>query len=208
MASTSIAKELLSLVSPYSYRQSIPCLDTYDFVALRRFKDHEVGSLFNIDRTNCLRKGEINNDHLFELFGCYSDEDAEAVRSDAVERIESGKTVYIEVGQEFFERRCWSFNEWAMAICSQYYHGDEMLLYVLCRIFHRHAVVICDNRYWCTFDNLSDMPIEAILDACDLHLVYLRPGMFGKLQLKKTSWITDKFQPTRIPSVDRKHTYH
>ena len=109
MASLSIAKELLSLVSPYSYRQCIPCLDTDDFVVIQRFKDHEVGSLFNIDRSNCLCEGEINNDHLFELFGCYSDEDAEAVHSDAVECIEFGKMVYIEVRQEFFERHCWEF---------------------------------------------------------------------------------------------------
>ena len=174
-------KELLSLVSPYSYRECIPYLDTDDFVAIRKFKDHEVGGLFNIDHTNCLKNKEINNDHLFDLFGQYSDETAESVRSDAVERIESGRNVYIKVGKEFFDQCYWSFNEWALAVCSQNYHGDEMLLYVLCRIFHRHAVVICHNRYWCTFDNPPEMPIKAILNVCDLHLIYLRPGIFSEL---------------------------
>ena len=74
-----------------------------------------------------------------------------------------------------------------------------MLLYVLCRIFHRHAVVICDNRYWCSFDNPPDMPIEAILDACDLHLVYLWPGMFGELQLKKCHGSLTSFSPPEFP---------
>ena len=200
MASTSITKELLSLVSPYSYCECIPCLDTDDFIAIRKFKDHEVGGLFNIDHSDCLNNGEINNDHLFNLFGQYSDESADSVCSDAVECIESGKRVYTEIGKEFFERPHWSFNDWALSVCSQYYHGDEMLLYILCRIFHRHAVVICHSRYWCMFDNPLDMPIKSILDACDLHLVYLRPGIFGELRLKKWHGSLTRFSPPEFPA--------
>ena len=136
MASNSIAKELLSLVSPFNYTDQIHCLDTDDFVAIHKFSEYDLGKLFNIDRQNCLHDGELNNDHLYEVFGCFSDEDAESVRSDVVERIETGKAVYKAVGKEFFEQRCCSFQDWALAICSQYYHGNELLLYTLCRIFH------------------------------------------------------------------------
>ena len=79
MASISITKELLSLVSPYNYSEHIQCLDTDDFVTIRKFKSYDLGYLFNINKENCIRDGEINNDHLYELFGHYSEEDADAV---------------------------------------------------------------------------------------------------------------------------------
>ena len=132
MASISITKELLSLVSPYNYSEHIRCLDTDDFVTIRKFKSYDLGYLFNINKENCIRDGEINNDHLYELFGRYSEEDADAVRSDVVECIGSRKHVYTKVGEEFFNRRGWSFTKWGIAVCSQFYHGDEMLLYTLC----------------------------------------------------------------------------
>ena len=95
--SVSIAKELLSLVSPYNYTDKISCLDTDNFVPIRTFSEYDLGKLFNIDRQNCLHNGEINNDYLYEFFGCFSDENAESVRTDVVECIESGRAVYTTV---------------------------------------------------------------------------------------------------------------
>ena len=66
-------------------------------------------------------------------------------------------------------------------------------------IFHRHALVVCDNRYWCSFDSLPDMPIEAILDACNLHLIYLCPRMFSELKLKKRHGSLTSFCPPKFP---------
>ena len=179
MADNSIAHELYSLVSPFYYCEHISCLDTDDFMTVRRFKEHELSQLFVIDCSKCIIQGEVNNDHLFETFGYFSDESLESVRMDIIKHIESGKKVCENVGTEFFESKHWSLQEWAMAICSQFYYGDELLIYALCRVFHRHAV--CYDRYWCTFTPSDDMNIYAILDACDLHLVYIRPGVFATL---------------------------
>ena len=133
----------------------------------------------------CIQNGEINNQHLFATFGLFSDEDAESVCSDIIECIETGKNVCEQVGEEFFSCREWNITEWALATCSQFYYGNKLLLYVLCRVFHRHAVVICKERYWCTFEPDESMDIYVVLDCCDLHFVYLRPGIFAQLRLKK-----------------------
>ena len=94
MVTVSIAKELLSLVSPYNYTEKISRLDTDDFVTICKFSEYDLGKLFNIDRQNCLHDGEINNDHLYKVFGRFSDEYAESVCTDVVERIELGRAVY------------------------------------------------------------------------------------------------------------------
>ena len=49
---------------------------------LRTFQRSELGKLYDVNWTGCHPNGIINNSHLFELFGNYSDEDAESVRSD------------------------------------------------------------------------------------------------------------------------------
>ena len=94
MADTSIAAELLSCVSLFRYRSIIPCLTKDDFVPLRTFQRSELGKLYDVDRTGCRPNGVINNSHLFELFGKYSDEDTESVRSDTLECINTGEHVY------------------------------------------------------------------------------------------------------------------
>ena len=95
------------------------------------------------DKSGYKKDNVINNDHLFELFGKFSDEDCESVRLDALERIECGSHVYEQVGAEFFAIRGITFKEWALSTCNRYYYGDELLLYALCRIFHRHVLVVC-----------------------------------------------------------------
>ena len=187
MAATvnSIANELLSLVSTFSYCQIICYLTTDDFVMMRTFQKLDLGRMFTIDKKCCYKNGELNNSQLFDSFGKFSDEVAESVRSDAIERIESGKQVYTVVGQEFFELTGWDFQNWAMCMCSSYYYRDEHLLFVLCHVFHRHALVICYDSCWSTLENGESMSVDELLDACDLHFVYLRLGIFGELHLKR-----------------------
>ena len=179
MAAKSIATELLSLVSPFHYTSKIDCLTTDDFVTVKLFQKTELGKLFRIDKTNCYIDGLLNNSQLFELFGHFSDEDTEGVRSNIIERIESGSNVYEAVGKEFFAIWEITFKEWAVSACSSYYYGDELLLYVLCRVFHRHVLIVYYDKIWTTLDpkdtELSEMEL---LNACDVHLIFLRPGLY------------------------------
>ena len=107
--------------------------------------------------------------------------------------------MYTRVGDEFFTRHCWGFQDWALAVCSQYYQGAELLLYILCHVFHRHVLVVCQDRYWCTFDNPEDMSISEILDACDLHFIHLRPGIFSELHQKTHHRSLTSFSPPEFP---------
>ena len=89
------------------------------------------------------------------------------------------------MGVDFLQVRGITFREWALSACSQYYYGDKLVLYVLCRIFHRHAFVVCNDRVWTTIESDIPLTINKHLDVCDLKLVFLRPGIFGELKLKK-----------------------
>ena len=94
----------MSCVSPFSYTNMVSALTTDDFVSQKTFSQSELGKMFTIDKTGYKKDGEINNDHLFTLFGKFSDEDCESVRSGAMERIECGSHVYEQVEAEFSQR--------------------------------------------------------------------------------------------------------
>ena len=169
MAAKSLAEELLSCVLPYSYTSKLSCLTTDDFVSLRTFPKTELGKMFTSDRQGCRKDGEINNNHLFDLFGRYSEEDAESVCTDAMERIECGSLVYESEGAEFFMMRGLTYKEWALTACNHYYYGDELLIYALCRIFHRHGLVVCFDCIWSTIKSDISLMTSELLDICDLH---------------------------------------
>ena len=151
---------------------------------MRVFQKSYIGKLFNI-KGGHKHDGKVNYEHLYELFGKYSSETANAVRDDVLEQIKASQLVYEQVGQIFFARREWSFNEWALSVCSHYYYGDELLLFTLCHLFHRHAVIICMDKNWSTLEPEGTMSLETLLNSCDLHFVYLKPGLLGELSPKK-----------------------
>ena len=103
MVERSIATELLSCVSNFNYVERISCLDTSDFVPIRNFPKTELGKIFVIKRDNCLQNGVINNNQLFSRFGLFSDEEADSVRTDIIDRLYTGSRIYEHVGKEFFE---------------------------------------------------------------------------------------------------------
>ena len=185
MALHSIVDELLSCVSPYSYSDKISCLTMDDFVVLKQFPNTYLGQLFRIDHSGCKENGEINNSYLLEIFGNFSGEEPESVRSDTIECIQSGSKVYEHVGEEFFEMHGTTFHKWALSACNNYYYGDELFVYALCRIFHRHAMIVCYDRVWTTINPQHTLSINELLDVCDLHLVFLRPGIYSELKLKR-----------------------
>ena len=138
--------------------------------------------MFKIDCSGCKKNREINNSHLLEIFGSFSDEEPESIRSDAIECIQSGSKVYEHIGEEFFEMCGTTFHEWALSACNDYYYGDELFVYALCHIFHR---LICYDHVWTTINPQHTLSINELLDVCDLHFVFLRPGIYSELKLKR-----------------------
>ena len=60
--------------------------------------------------------------------------------------------------------------------------GDEIALYMLCKMYHRHCFVFTKVKSWCTIDNDIDLDEEAMLDKCDIILLFIELGVFGELK--------------------------
>ena len=61
---------------------------------------------------------------------------------------------------------------------------DGLMLYALSRAYNRHTLVFCKNRIWTTIEITEPMDEMALMNACNLHLVYVSEGVNGELKIK------------------------
>ena len=181
---TSIAQELLSCVSRYNYRVRVTSLSEKDTVTIKYFKNSRLGKFFNVDRTKCVSKGTVYADHLFDIFGEYSEESAYEVRKSVIWTIKQNPTFYDRVGEIVLRMQNRTLNMWISAVSNRNNYGDELMLYALCKQWHRHAMVICRNRNWSTIEPNGPMSEDQLIEICDLRFLYVKPGVFAELRLK------------------------
>ena len=74
--------------------------------------------------------------------------------------------------------------EWADAMFNRENPGDEIALYVLCKMYCRHCVVITNSKCWTTLETDVSLPESVLYELCDLKLLYIEPGVFGELKLR------------------------
>ena len=60
--------------------------------------------------------------------------------------------------------------------------GDEIALYILSRMYRKHAFMYTQMFWWTTLLYTWPVQEKEIMDKCEVVLVYMKPGAFGELQ--------------------------
>ena len=208
----SITEELLSCVSQYNYRSRVTCLSEQDLVTIKDFKNSRLGKMYNVNRRKCVVKNIVDYDHLFRIFGNYSDEEPDEVRESVIWTVKQNPSLYESVGEIVLSRKNLSLSDWLDLIRYRKIYGDELLLFILCKQWHRHAMLVCKNRHWSTLDPKGVMDEDTLMSVCDLCFVYVRPGVFAELCRKpalgrrKTSTLTWDSYSYNAPSTSTGNT--
>ena len=180
----SITEELLSCVSQYNYRSRVTSISDKDLVTIKDFKNSRLGKKYTVNRTKCVVRNIVDYDHLFRIFGNYSDEEPDQVRKSLVWTVKQNPQLYESVGEIVLSMKNHSLSSWLDLISKRKIYGDELLLYILCKQWHRHAMIVCNNRHWSTLDPKGVMDEDTLMSVCDLCFVYVRPGVFAELSEK------------------------
>ena len=59
---------------------------------------------------------------------------------------------------------------------------DEITLYTLCKMYHRHCFIFTKAKSWCTIDTDIGLDEEELLDKCDIVLMFIETGVYGELK--------------------------
>ena len=87
-----------------------------------------------------------------------------------------------------------SLTGWLMTMRNAKYAGDELTLYALCRLYHRHAVVYTMAGLWTTVKDGVLLNEFELMEKCDIKLLHLGRYLYGvltKLEIMK-KWLKVK----------------
>ena len=180
-----IAMELLQRINVIGYTQVIPILNFCDVMTPEDFKTVSLSDDYWLDTRNCyLKNNQRDPDAMFRLFGNFSNDDPETVRLNMIEHVNSDKAYYDSVAVIALSFKRMKLDDWLEDIGEPNTFGDEISLYVLCRMYNRHAIIYTRTKSWSTIGTVSPIPANLAHNYCDVHLLHMGCGVFGKLTRK------------------------
>ena len=187
-----IAEELYSLLTTDPYETDVQTIDAdtqpnpEELKKVRKLLNKAYKfdtSRFQTRHGNCIPNG------MFELFSEYSGRDAQTIRDELYDWLEDKsndvRTVVTKAMVPFPHR---SLTGWLMTMRNAKYVGDELTLYALCRLYHRHAVVYTMAGLWTTIKDGVLLNESELMEKCDIKLLHLGGYWYGvltKLEIMK-----------------------
>ena len=95
----------------------------------------------------------------------------------------------IAADMSFYERRSaiclqmrsMNLETWVQTIANELIYCDELGLMGLCYMYHRHCVVLTQNKLWSTVQADKPLNLLDLLNICSVRLIYLGNLCFGVL---------------------------
>ena len=138
-----------------------------------------------------------NPNGLFDLFGEYSGQKAGEVRDLMVGWIYDNFRNVKDWTKMVMQHKNLEFDKWLENMQKSTTHGDDIALYVLCRMFNKHAFVHNALYGWSTMPYRREDNHADIVAKCDLELVFLKCWAFGEVKKIRGPTTTQQADNTR-----------
>ena len=145
--------ELFHLLFTPQLHKQVSSFDCMGCICVQKMYVHtDLSKKYWLDNHKCYKYRHKNSSHLFELFASFNDEDLVQVRKDTIAHISRERNFYRDVGYDHLKRLKMDIDKWLCLMSSESVFGDELMIYALSRMYHRHTVVfhikvlLDDNR--------------------------------------------------------------
>ena len=142
----------------------------------------------------------FNPTGLFELFGSFSDQTAEDVRDCLMGWIYDNYNNMKNWLKMAVLHKKIDLNDWIEQMRLNTMHGDDIALYLLCRMYNKHAYVHTAKYGWSTLPFKIDTPFIETTKKCDIELVLLHCWSFGEVLKIRHPLLPKK--PKNLQSAD------
>ena len=151
-----------------------------------------MGELLHTGHIPDVQNGNVNPDHVYELFSSFNGLSAQEVRMHLLE--------YIYDNIDFFECRSsvclpmhgMGLNTWVDMVEDNRICCDELALLGLSAMYQRHCLVVTKNKFWLTIETTEPLSIINQMKECTVRLLYLGNMKFGTLR-----WQPRNLQPAQ-----------
>ena len=178
MASVDLATELMDNLVPIPYNQRVTALNedlAMNSKIVQTLKSSLKGKYEFNSEVFRARNGTPKPNGMFDLFAKYSGAETSEIRKDMIKFAREHCAELSAVCKEAFSHKRISFNAWAVKLSLRNSVCDEIALYILCKLYSRHAIVYATKDVWTTVQqsNWTSSEIEA---KCDLMFIYTDKG--------------------------------
>ena len=180
-STSSLVAELLHKISPMPYKTYVAKINECDAVMPDNFKNSRWANYFTVDSSNIVKNGRANPNHVFDTFGSFSGHTGTEVRVKLLENIAANMPFYERRSAVCLQMRSMSFETWVETIANELVYCDELALMGLCYMYHRHCVVLTQNKLWSTVQADKPLNLLDLLNICSVCLIYLGNLRFGVL---------------------------
>ena len=178
---SSLAAELLHTIHPMPYKTYVSKFNECDAVTPDTYKNSRWANYFTVDSSSVVKNGRGNPNHVFDTFGAFSGHTGTEVRIKLLANIGENLAFYEKRSAVCLQMRSISFEDWVHAIADESVYCDELGLMGLCFMFHRHSVVLTQNKLWSTVQADNPLNLLDLLNICSVRLIYLGNLRFGIL---------------------------
>ena len=189
-----IAEELMDALSTHPYDKCVGNLYKTHTVNLRKFSRKRLPPKSWVDTKRFVTASNRIVPHaMFELFGEFSGQDGREVRETMIGWAYDNFHSLEDATNVAFNQRGSTFSVWLTSMADECTPGDEITFFVLAKMYRRHVFVYTNMFWWTTM--LYTLPVKEheVAELCDVHLVYIKPNVFGEVKYVK--------QPSDIPTT-------
>ena len=90
--------------------------------------------------------------------------------------VTENKSYVTKLAVNYFRAKRQNLGMWTVIMTRKKNAGDELALFLLCKLYNRHAVIYNSAKAWCTIDHTQLQPNSRLDLLCDIVLVYRNNG--------------------------------
>ena len=186
MATKSIAEELYDKINEEVYKDNVAPLSIDNKLPDHIFQELKATMKgryrFNYELFSN-RRGTAKLNGIFELFVKYSGDTIDKIRERLIDYVHLNTAEVKTLTGDYFKKKSGDLLMWLYKMSRPSTAGDELTLFLLCKIFTRHAVIHTLSGPWSTLNVVKTGSGGSLEDRCDIVLVYI---MYGFCEAIKT----------------------
>ena len=181
-AKMSLAAELFRAITAPKLSPIPAHLPECDGLTVDWFLQCEYARDYVIDTSNLHWGGEVNKDHLFDIYKNFSsDKDSVKTRMSMLEFVANNVAKYTRNCYCYLRMNELTLDQWVKKMTHFDNGGDALSLYAMSDMFGVHTTVLTKGRAWTTVHGNYPGTLADVLQLSDVKLAYLGQDRFATL---------------------------
>ena len=149
---------------------------------IKAFDNSELSQQYWLDTSHCITKTKrYNRKNLYSIIGSYSNMTEDEVKHKVIMEINEHAEWYDMASSVALTMKGINFKKWLCQLVKHRTMPDEVVLYALCVIYRRNALVFTSIRPWSTLKKTPNMTLNIVSEMCETLLLYLGKNLYGEL---------------------------